>query len=444
MIAGIAMHSVEAEQAVLGALLLDHDRAALRLAEAPQLKETDFHDPAHGCVWAAVTAMSAASKAVDVITVFEHLRAAGQAEAVGGLVYLNAMAGSVPSTTMAGTYARIVRDHAMRRALADVAGQVAQLANEPGDVGILIDRSAALVTALERGDAGTGPRALSELVTERMGHWQDLSEGKVASGISTGLPRLDKALGGGLKPGRVIVLAARPSVGKTSLATQIGLSVGAQGHGVLLLSQEMPAADLADRIVSNLGRVNLGRLASGAMRDDDFGRLTDGIDRSSALPFYVDDQPALTLTTIRAKARQALQRLPLALLIVDYLQLCAPSGRQDNRHHQIEEISRGLKALAKELGITVLALSQLNRGAADREPELADLKESGAIEEDADTVILLHPLEKQADGALTVLAKLAKNRQGHRGRLSLAFTGETQRWDESDADVSPQRGRAKG
>lgn len=438
MSAPTRLWSNEAEQSVLGAMLLDPERAVARLADQT-LTAADFFDQRHARLWEAATAMQAAGQAVDVVTVIEHLRAAGVAEQVGGLAYLNALVQSVPSANAAGSYAALVRDFSLRRALVDAAGQVADIAAEPGKAADAIERAAALFSGLERGNTGTVPRALGELVSERLGHWQAMAEGTLPPGVSTGLVQLDEALSGGLKPGRVIVLAARPSVGKTSLATQLGISVAMQGHGVLLLSQEMPAADLVDRIVSNLGRLSLGNLAAGAMTDDDFNRLAEGCDSASALPLLLDDTPALTLGAIRTKARQAQRKHTLALVIVDYLQLCSASGRQDTRHHQIEEISRGLKALAKELGVTVLALSQFNRGAAEREPELSDLKESGAIEEDADTVILLHPMEQQPDGALVVLAKLAKNRQGRRGRLALELHGGTQRWKQSSCNVSRRR-----
>lgn len=248
---------------------------------------------------------------------------------------------------------------------------------------------------------------------------------------------MDRALSGGLKPGTLIPLAARTSVGKTSLAAQIGINVARQGHTVLLLSQEMAVGELVDRLVANLGRVNLGHLASGELEDGAWSGITDAVEAGKDLPFFLDDTPALTLAAIRTKARQVQRKRGLALLVVDYLQLCAATGAHDKRHHQIEQISRGLKALSKELGITILLLSQLNRASTQKEePQLTDLKESGAIEEDADVVILLQPKALQPDGSLLVAANLAKNRQGKRVKVALAFRGEYQRWSESTAILS--------
>lgn len=430
--------SCEAEQAVLGGLMLDQERASIALADCP-LTAADFFDSRHRTIWSAITAMEAARRTVDVVTVFEQLREHGQAEAAGGLAYLNAMVQSVPSASGVGRYAQIVQDRALRRAVIAAADQARELAHAPGDAAAAVDAAAALFVGLERSRTGGAPVALFELVTQRMAHWQDLAEGKAQPGVPTGLPSLDDGLGGGLKSGRVLTIAARPSVGKTSLATQIGLHVAGQRNSVLMLSQEMPSGDLVDRAVANLGRVQLACIATGQLDDGDAGRLAEGCDRAAALPFYIDDTPALSLGAIRAKARQVQQRAGLAVLIVDYLQLCAAGGRHDNRHHQIEEISRGLKTLAKELAIAVIALSQLNRGAADREPELADLKESGAIEEDADVVLLLHPMGHEADGALLMLAKIAKNRSGKRGRIAMSFYGGTQRWEPSCGNVSRRR-----
>jgi replicative DNA helicase len=237
----------------------------------------------------------------------------------------------------------------------------------------------------------------------------------------------------------VIVLAARPSVGKTSLATQILLHVAGQNQRGLMLSQEMTAGELTDRATAHLGAVRMDRLASGQLETEDWSRISEAAERARRLPVSIDDQPALSLLDIRSKARQAQRRGGLALIVVDYLQLCSSAGGTEKRHHQIEQISRGIKALAKELGVCVLLLSQLNRASEGDEPELHHLKESGAIEEDADAVILLHPMGSEADGGLLVLAKVAKNRGGRRGRIALSFDGRTQRWTKSVGDVSPRR-----
>ena len=436
--------SAEAEQSVLGALMLD-PAAALRIADR-QLQAGHFFDHRHAVIWPAVANLVARHQPVDVVTVFEQLQAQQRDEAAGGLAYLNALAQGVPSAANIGRHADIVLEKALRRAIVDAAGRAQEIAQQAGDADEALDQVAAMFVGLKRPRAGSGPRPLSELAAQQIDHWQALGDGSTEPGTPTGLEAIDAALGGGVKPGKVIVVAARPSVGKTSLAGQMALNVGAFGKAVLMLSQEMPASDLTDRAAANLGGIALDRLTTGRFADGDAALLAEAADAMSRLPVYVDDQPALSLLDIRAKVRHVQQQEPsLALVIVDYLQLCAPGASAQHRHHQIEAISRGLKTLAKEAGVCVMVLSQLNRASEADEPELHHLKESGAIEEDADTVILLHPWGQQPDGSMSVLAKVPKNRQGRRGRLALSFDGRLQRWASSSADVSrqPSRGASK-
>lgn len=435
--------SEEAEQSILGGLLLDPD-ALGRLADRPLAAEHFFADD-HRVIWRAVNELAARHLPVDVITVHDVLMGHGQADQVGGLPYLNALAQSVPSAANIRRYADIVLDHALRRTIMATADIAQSIAREPGEADEKLDRVASLFAAIQRPGARSAPRPVRELIAERLMHWESLEAGDSVPGMRTHLPTLDGALCGGLRPGKVIVLAARPSVGKTSLAGQIALNVAADGASVLILSQEMQAGDLIDRAVSNLGRVNLETLISGRFQRDDWARVVDAAEAAARLPLHVDDQGALTLLDIRGKARQVQQRHGLSVVVVDYLQLCGATGRQDTRHHQIEQISRGLKALAKDLGICIVLLSQISRQSAQRadgEPTLADMKESGAIEEDADTVIALHPKGQLPDGSLLVAALILKNRQGRRGRVALSFSGATQRWVESTADVSNRATRA--
>ncbi|OYU99363.1 MAG: replicative DNA helicase [Burkholderiales bacterium PBB5] len=395
-------------------------------------------------IFETIARMIRAHQPADVITVFEALRDAGQAEAVGGMAYLNDLSQSVPGAANVHRYAAIVSDKALSRALAGAAEKIATLASEATGADEALDAAQTLLAGLKRTKARGEPRRLGDLMPARIDHWQALAAGDATPGIPTGLPTLDKALGGGIKPGKVIVLAARPSVGKTSLAQHIGMHVAAAGHSVLMLSQEMAAAELADRAMASQGGVPLDRLTTGGLADEDWAAVAAAGENFAALPFYVDDQPALTLLDIRAKAREVKRRAGLVLLIVDYLQLCSSAGGAfEKRHHQIEQISRGMKALAKEAGVCVLLLSQLKRDAGD-EPELDHLKESGAIEEDADTVVLLHPMGEAPAGRLLVLAKVAKNRGGSRGRLALAFDGKTQRWASSRSSVARRIGRGGG
>lgn len=429
-----------AEQSVIGGALLDPD-ALLALGDRrPQ--PAHFFDRRHRYIWAAMLEMADRRLPIDTITVFERLRDIHKANECGGLTYLNAVAQCVPSAHNIATYAGTVVRKAVLRNILAATDQAQQLARDPGalDADQVLDQVATLFSGIKRTKPGSTPRRLGELIGARLDHWHALATGETTAGIPTGISSLDEALGGGLKAGRVIVMAARPSVGKTSLASAIGLRISQAGHAVLMLSQEMPGGDLADRAAASLGGVRLDRIATGGFAGDDWALLLEAAESASAMPFYVDDQPALTLLDIRAKARQVKQQGGLSLLIVDYLQLCASSSRFDKRHHQIEEISRGMKTLAKELDVCVLLLSQLNRESEREEPELSHLKESGSIEEDADVVVLLHPMGNEPDGRQLILAKIPKNRQGRRGRLALAFDGKTQRWDQSDSNVSRRGG----
>ena len=428
--------SQDAEQSVLGGAMLAAD--AIDRLEPPPRPEHFYAEP-HGWIWSVMLDLHARRQPIDAITVHDQLQQRGQAEKIGGLAYLNELAQSVPSAANIRMYAAIVRDRALRRKIIETADIVQTIALEPGDAAEKLDQVAALFGAIQRPGARSEPVSLRDLIMERQALWGELETGAVLPGMRTHLPTLDGALGGGLKPGKVIVLAARPSIGKTSLALRILLNVAADGHAALMLSQEMQGGDLADRATASLGGVNLETLTTGRFREGDWTLASDGAEAAPPL-LFIDDSPALTLLDIRAKARKLQQRHGLKVLAVDYVQLCAAAaGRQDSRHHQIEQISRGLKQLAKELGICVLLLSQINRQSTQRaegEPTLADLKESGAIEEDADTVIALHPRGPLPDGSMLVAALLMKNRQGRRGRIALAFNGATQRWVESTADVS--------
>ncbi len=428
--------SLEAEQSVLGSLLIDP--GSLGRIVHLNLTPGHFHHHQHRAIWTAIMYLDGKRQPFDVVTVADRLADAGLDEDSGGIKYLNNLAQSVPSAANIARYAGIVVEKAMRRAGLEAAEQAsAIMLDRECTAADAMDRAAALFSLSQ--EAGHRPEArhIGELVLQRTEHWEGLASGKVSAGVTTGLPSLDRALGGGLKGGKVIVLAARPGVGKTSLAIQVSLACAGAGATALILSQEMPAADIAERTVANLGKVDMGALVAGQFAGNDWSRIVDAADAAGKLALYVDDQPGLTLLQIKAKARVMKRRHNLVLLVVDYLQLCAGTSSRDNRNAQIEEISRGLKTLAKELDITVLALAQLNRASTQLdEPELDSLRDSGAIEQDADTVLFLHPKTELGKDDVLVAAILSKNRQGKRGRIALEFHGATQRWVESSADVS--------
>lgn len=434
-----ATHSIEAEQSVLGGLLIDNSRFP---EVAEQIDAGSFGHPPYGLIFKAIAELVEAHKLADIVTVHDRLRASGHSERCGGMPHLNELAQSVPSAGSAARYAGLVADYARRRDLLSLAEELPDMVATADSADAAADQLQARLGQMQRSKARGEPKTLGSYVQEAMAEINAIASGDRTPGWATGLPFLDKALGGGLKPGRVVVVAARTSVGKTSLATQILLHLAGHNHPGLMLSQEMTGSELAARALAHRGGIALDRLALAALEPEEWSALPTAVDDLTELPGWIDDQPALRLVDIAAKARAVQRRHGLCLLVVDYLQLTAAEPvKGQSRHHQIEAISRGIKALAKELGVCVLLLSQLNRAAEDGEPELWHLKESGAVEEDADAVLLLHLAGNEPSGTQVVCCKVAKNRGGKRGRLALSFDGRHQRWATSNADVSfKQRG----
>jgi len=426
--------SNEAEQGVLGAVLCDN-RAWDRVADL--LVEADFYSLAHREAFAAIGRLIVSGHPADAITVSDELR---QTPAAGGadLAYLNDLAQSVPSAANARRYAEVVRKHAARRALIATLDEGLLAAREAPDVGGAVDEISTKLGQLQLGRLTAAPRSIAEIAIERIQHYEALERGEVVAGWPSHIPALDARLNGGLRPGSLYILAARPSVGKSSFAQRLGLGLAADGLPTLFLSMEMSAAEVADRGVASSGRVSYSALLTGRMGHDDWLRATEAMEHLARLPFRVDDEPALTLRAIRAKAKSI---RGLKVLVVDYLQLCASQRRDGNRNTEIEEISRGLKTLAKELGVAVIALAQLNRDVekrATKRPTLSDLRDSGAIEQDADVVLFLWPVrEFENEGRKILGLGLDKNRQGRLGEIGLDFYGDTQRWEQSTADIRP-------
>lgn len=437
--------SEEAEQSVIGALLMDCQAAFER---AQPLQARHFFDSRHATIYMAVERMVTKKLPVDVITVWEELKDDCKSEEVGDMTYLSALSQAVPSAYSVNRYAAIVREKAGRRALLETADKALEVASEPGgDLTSKLDEITSLFSTLQRQTLTKVPKSMAEVAVERTAHYEALQAGKAVAGWPTNIPRLDLLLNGGLRPGGLYIEAARPSVGKSSLAQWLGMVMAKSGLKVLFLSLEMTCEELADRAVSSSGRIDYSALQTGRMSNEHWSRAVDALDAVELKNFYVDDQAGITLTDIRAKAKQ----VPgLNVLILDYLQLCAGSGVKDaNRNSEIEQISRGLKTLAKELGIAVIALSQLNRQVEQRtnkRPMLSDLRDSGAIEQDADAVIFLWPVRELPNGVRLIGLGLDKNRQGRCGEVALHFEGAVQRWTESSESVhtTPAPGRSRG
>ncbi len=427
-------HSVEGEQSVLGGLLLDNlawDRAA------DLLTETDFYRFEHRLIYGAIAALVQAGKPADVITVFERLQGLGKAEDCGGLAYLNALAQSVPSAANMRRYAEIVRERAILRKLIAASDEIATAAFNPQGRAVpqVLDEAEAKI--LKIGEEGSrqrsGFQSIDKLVIALMDRVNELHDNGAedVTGVRTGYFDLDR-LTAGLQKGDLLVLAARPSMGKTAFALNIAENVAVKEElPVLVFSMEMGASQLALRMVGSIGRINQQNLRTGRLADDEWGRLAEAVDRLSKSQVFIDETPALTVAELRARARRMARQFggTLGLICIDYLQLMSGNGGSDeNRATELGEISRGLKALAKELQCPVMALSQLNRSVEsrnDKRPMMSDLRESGAIEQDADVIMFIYRDEyytKDAckePGVAEII--IAKQRNGPVDTVKLTF-----------------------
>lgn len=424
--------SQDAEEGVLGAILNDADRC---YPVVKPLTSHHFFDPQNKIIFAAIEGMVLRNVAVDAITVAEDAKSEAFDE-FDLREYLSALSQNAAGSYSAKRYAEIIRSKAAKRALIEAADKAMHIAAGDGEIATNVDLITSLFLGLQKEQIQKVPRSLSEIALQRTQHYEDLQAGTVTAGWPTHIGSLDRMLNGGFRPGGLYILAARPSVGKSSFAQALGMTQAKADRKVLFLSQEMAEEELADRGVANSGRIDYSNLLSGRLSDDDWHRATEALEAHALANFYVDDQPSLTLGDVRAKAKQVPN---LSMLVLDYLQLCA--GKGDNRNSEIEQISRGLKALAKELGITVLALSQLNRQVeqrASKRPNLSDLRDSGAIEQDADVVMFLWPVNDFGNGSKLIGLGLDKNRQGRGGQFGLHFEGNYQRWDESTESIEPR------
>ena len=448
----IPPHSIESESSVLGGLLLDN-RAFDRVADL--LMDSDFYRHEHRLIFSAIGQMVNANREADVVTVFTHLQGLGKADEVGGLGYLNALAQYVPSASNIRRYAEIVRERSILRKLASASDEIATTAFNPGGKPVAEILDAAEQTIFSIGEAGN--RTSDE--------WENMETGMVrlldrvqaeAEGtakpdfVATGLTDLDARLDGGMRPGELIVIGARPSMGKSALALSIGMHVALyERQAVGMLSMEMPKTQVSNRALSLVAQVHLSKIKRGErLRDMDWSRVSEGVEKMRSLPLHINDQGGLNINQVRAKARALKRKHGLRVLIVDYLGLMAGLDPKQPRTYQLEDITKGLKALAKELGITVLLLTQLNRKVEERMdqmPMLSDLRDSGAIEQDADIVIFIHrPIKAKPDlgDEWRYYAKcaVAKVRDGEPGNFDLMYIGENTKF--VDWPLTMERPRA--
>jgi replicative DNA helicase len=425
-------HSIEAESSVLGGLLLDNT-AWDRMGDL--LTDNDFYRHEHKLIFAAISALINNSKPADVITVYEQLQNQGKAEGMGGLGYLNSLAQYVPSASNIRRYAEIVRERSILRKLVTASDEIATNAFNPQGrpVERILDEAEQKIFNI--GEEGSrmkqGFQSMDTLVVDLMDRVQEMADNpNDITGVPTGFYDLDR-MTSGLQAGDLVVLAARPSMGKTAFAINIAEHVALnEGLPVAVFSMEMGAAQLAVRVVGSIGRIDQGHLRTGKLTDEEWPRLTDAIERLRTVSLHIDETAGLTSSELRANARRLARKCgKLGLIVVDYLQLMTGSsgGDGENRATELGEISRGLKMLAKELQCPVIALSQLNRGVeqrTDKRPMMSDLRESGAIEQDADIIMFIYRddyynKDSKDPGIAEII--IGKQRNGPTGAVRLTF-----------------------
>ena len=434
----IPPQSIDAEQAVIGGLMLAPD-AFDRIAD--RLNEEDFYRRDHQLIYRAIRELAEKSRPYDAVTLGEWFESQGLAEHIAGGAYLIELASTTPSAANITAYAEIVRDKAILRQLIDAGTSIVNngFQTEGRDSDEILSNAEQQIFAIAENRAQGRTDFVG--ISKAMGEAFDLLQQRYQSGGSvTGLPsgyiEFDE-MTAGLQPTDLIILAARPAMGKTTLALNNAETAAiAAGKPVAVFSMEMSASQLALRLISSIGRVNATRLRTGQLEDEDWSRVSSAIRQLKQTKLFIDDTPALSPEAVRAKARRLKREHGLGLIVIDYLQLMAVPGNKENRATEISEISRSLKALAKELNVPVLALSQLNRSLetrTDKRPVMADLRESGAIEQDADMIVFIYRDEyynKDAspDKGLAEII-IGKQRNGPTGSFKLKFFGEYTRFD---------------
>lgn len=435
-------HSQEAEQSVLGGLMLE-DTAWDRAAEI--VSENDFYRRDHRLIFRAIAILAEESKPRDALTVSETLNRLGELEEAGGIAYLGEIVKNTASAANIGAYAEIVRERSVLRQLIRVSYEVSDSAYQPQGATsreILDDAERKIFAIAEQQQKGTGPQPIRTLLAQTVNRIEALYGSTDAlTGLSTGFDKLDE-MTSGLQKGDLVIVAARPSMGKTTFAMNLVENVLMGGAPVLVFSMEMPADSLVMRSLSSLGRIDQNRVRSGKLEEEDWPRLTSTMSMLNEQKLFIDDTGGLSPTEVRARARRVARENggQLGLIMVDYLQLMRVPGQESNRVNEISEISRSLKGLAKEMNCPVIALSQLNRSLEQRpnkRPVMSDLRESGAIEQDADVIMFIYRDEvynPESEHKGTAEIIIGKQRNGPIGKVYLAFLGKYLRFE----DLAPE------
>ncbi|MDK2125615.1 replicative DNA helicase [Parachitinimonas caeni] len=436
-------HSIEAEQSVLGGLLLENS-AWDKIADV--VTEADFYREDHRLIYRHISRLIEHGRPADVITVQESLDTANELAYIGGLAYLGSLVQNTPSAANIRRYAEIVRERSIMRRLAAVGAEIADSAYNPAgrEAAELLDQAESKVFEIAeqsaRGKQGflDMPVVLKEVV-ERIDMLYSRDNPNDVTGIPTGFTDLD-AMTSGLQKGDLIIVAGRPSMGKTAFSINIAENIAVDsGLPVAIFSMEMGGAQLAMRMIGSIGRLDQHKIKTGRLEDDDWQKLTYAVGKLSEAPMFIDETAALTALELRARARRLARQFggQLGLIVIDYMQLMSGSGRDQNRATELGEISRSLKGLAKELQVPVIALSQLSRSVeqrTDKRPMMSDLRESGAIEQDADLILFMYRDEYyNPDSPDKGLAEviIGKHRNGPTGRVRMAFLGHYSRFEDA-------------
>ncbi|MGH8936030.1 MAG: replicative DNA helicase [Acidimicrobiia bacterium] len=432
--------NLEAEESVLGAVMLSADAANEVIGK---LQPEDFYKPAHQVIYQAIVGLYNANQPIDAVTVSDALRRSEQLERMGGISSLTELLEAVPTATHVGYYADIVEEHALRRRLVRAGTVIGELAFDTDtEVDQVLDQAEQTVFGVAERRVGEGLMPLRPLIPPTLEAIEEIgTRGSELAGLSTGFRDLDRKLGG-LQPANLVVIAARPAMGKSSLATNIAHNVASQGNSVAIFSLEMSVQELVQRMLCSVARVDSHKLRTGQLGPL-WQKVVQAAGQLYELPIFLDESPTLTATDIRAKCRRLKRQHGLGLVLVDYLQLMQSSGRPENRQQEIAEISRSLKSLARELDVPIIAVSQLNRALEsrqDKHPMLGDLRESGEIEQSADVILFIyrdeyyHPENVEAKGLAEV--DIAKHRNGATGRVQMTFLAEFTLFADMGRDVA--------
>lgn len=437
--AKIPPQSIDAEMSLLGAVLID-DEVLSDVSD--KLKPADFYDKRHVDIYDAMMRLYEKHKPVDLLTLSDELQAKDELDKVGGSSYLTELTNYVPTAAHASAYAEMVRTKAVRRRLIKASSDIANLGyDEDKSVQELLEQAEADLFSVSDANLKQDLVSLEHILAESFDRIEELhrDKGKLR-GVPTGYRDLD-AKTAGLQKSDLIILAARPAMGKSTFALNLAYNIASQAkESVLVFSLEMSKEQLVDRMLAEAAGINAFNIRTGNLSEDDFGRLSDAMGEMAEAPIFIDDTPGLSVLEMRTKARREAHNHPLGLIIVDYLQLMRGSGRggTDNRVQEVSEISRGLKLIARELDVPVIALSQLSRSVESRSPQvpqLADLRESGSIEQDADLVMFLYREDyynpDTENKHITDLI-LAKHRNGPTGNIQLYFHPEHLRFMSLD------------